>query len=159
MACVERHGISQYFYFRAFHLGRRFLQQARHVFWCHHKSLDTVTTTLLLLKTPVVIEAVVRSRGDGASKHKPFSFASLDFVGLKPYHLDFLGLELTSGTGTASEHARLLPFRHRAREPTRDVRPLDWAEIWLVSSIYISLHFIGWDFDFSTTVEQNFAAP
>lgn len=68
-------------------------------------------TTPPLLKTPVRIEAVVWPRGDGASKSNP----SVSLVGLKPYHLNFLGLamwgiELTSGPGTASEHARLLPF-------------------------------------------------
>jgi hypothetical protein len=64
------------------------------------------------------------------------------------------GLQFLFGLGADPKYGPITSFRNNARRPPRDARIVDWVILTLVTSIYLCIHLIGWNFTFPTTVER-----
>jgi hypothetical protein len=126
-------------------------------FWWRYKPLDVATTVPVFLKDQIRIEDVLRSAGDRATK--PFRFTPLDFISPPPSKFNLLGpvmwgFQLLFGLSADPKHGPITSFRNSARRPPRDVRVVDWVILTLVTSIYLCIHLIGWNFIFPTIIER-----
>ncbi|KIW31792.1 uncharacterized protein PV07_03384 [Cladophialophora immunda] len=126
-------------------------------FWWRHKPLDVATTIPICLKDQVKIKDVLQSADARASR--PFRSTPLDFVNPRPSRFDFVGpvvwgIDLLFGLGGARKYGPITSFRNSTRNPPRDARVLDWVVISTISLTYMGLYFIGWNWAFSTVLEQ-----
>jgi hypothetical protein len=127
-------------------------------FWWRHKPLDVATAIPILLKDQVRITDILLSAGNSANK--PFKFTPLDFVNPPSLPFNFLcpimwALQLLFDLGADPKHGPITSFRNSARMAPREMRVVDFVVIGIITLTYISVHLIGWNFVFPTTVERN----